>query len=87
MRCAVGRPGEAFGMELPVEREHGGRFERRLPCHRWQQAGQASGQHRFARARRTDQQQGMCAGSGDLQYASGLCLTAHVGQIGQIIRR
>lgn len=39
VRRAKGVPAEILGAELSGQREHGGRFQRRFPRHRWQQAG------------------------------------------------
>ncbi len=49
---------------------------------RRQQARQALGQHRLARARRSDEQKVVPAGRGDLQRPLGALLAAHVAQVG-----
>ena len=50
---------------------------------RRQDAGQARGQHRLARAGRADEQQVVAAGRGDLQRPLGVLLALDVAQVGQ----
>ena len=49
-----------------------------------QQTGQPTGEHRLARARRTDEQEVMSACCGNLERAAREQLTAHVRQVGHI---
>ena len=49
----VGAQTEMLRAELSGQREHGGRFAGSREIERRQQAGQAGGEHRFARARWT----------------------------------
>ena len=60
----------------------GAGLERFLVGQRRQNAGQALGQHAFARARRPHKQQIMPARSGNLQRTAGFGLPAHIGHIG-----
>ena len=58
------------------------RLERVLGLERRQQARQAAGEHRLARARRPEQQQVVTAGRRDLDGEPPEALTAHVGHVG-----
>ncbi|CAH1748096.1 protein of unknown function [Thauera humireducens] len=55
--------------------------------HRRQQAGQPLRQHGLARARRTEQQQGMSPRGSHLKSAARLQLSAHIGQVRTARRR
>jgi hypothetical protein len=61
--------------------EHLGDLERLVLLERREQAGEASGQHRLAGARRAGEEQVVGAGGGDLEGAAGLPLAADVGEV------
>ena len=67
--------------EEPGSREHLGDLERLVLLERWQQAGEAPGQHRLAGAGRAGEEQVVGAGGSDLQGPAGLVLAADVGQV------
>ena len=58
-------------------------LERRPGTQRRQQRGQAGGQHRLARARRTEQEQVVATGRRHLDGETGNVLAAHLGQVGR----
>lgn len=69
---------------VPRDRTHRGEFERFILLERRQDAGQAAGEHRLARAGRTAQQKIVRADGCDLERAARLRLAAHVDEIGNV---
>ena len=65
VRAAIDALGETLRPELSGQREDGCRFERGTAVERWQQAGQACGEHGLAAARRAGHQERVAAGGGD----------------------
>ena len=82
VRGAIGpRPGQgSLGDQAGDRMDHRG-LEQLGRGQGRQQAGQALGQHRLARARRADEQQVVAAGGGDLQGPLGLFLALDVAQV------
>ena len=66
---------------------HGRHLERFVEGQRRQNSRQPPRHHRLAGARRTDEQQVVSAGRGDLERAARQELAAHIGEIGRAARR
>ena len=72
------------GRKQPRHRVHGRHIYRFIERQRRQNARDTPGHHRFAGARRTDDEQVVAAGAGDLERAAGEELTANVSQVGAL---
>ncbi len=73
----------ASGQGDPGRRVHHRGLERQVGREVGQQARQTSGEHRLAGARRTDEQQVVAAGRGDLERQPGQRLPLDVGEVVQ----
>ncbi len=68
--------------EIAGQGAHHRCFQRLLRLKRRQDAGQARRQHRLARTRRTDHQEVVAAGGGDLEHPLGRLLALDLGEVG-----
>src|SRR5690606_12804787 len=87
MRRAEGALGKQAvgGGKLSGNRMDFGGFQRLIERKRRQDAGKALGQHGFARTRRTNQNDVMSAGGGDLQRTFDVFLSLDIGKIRLIL--
>ena len=84
VRVLEGRPTQQprACVERPGDRVDSGDFERLILLEVGEQAGQACSEHRLAGARRSEQEQVVTAGGGDLQRPASRGLPDHVGEVG-----
>lgn len=82
MRSAKRPPPPLRGRETdPAGGQQGGGAKRFVVGHGWQEAGQAGGEYRFARAGRPDQQYVMAARRSDFKCPPRAALTDHIAHI------